>query len=162
VSARVSNALAAPAARFLARARRRPTPPRVRGVSYVEVLVATMLVAVTLVPMLEALPGGVQASRVHENTAARSLRAASRMEEVLSEGFSALDAAALAAGGPAVPSSYSDAPGTTDRRVVYLSRYDGDDADADGNGFTGTDEGLLWVRVEIEGAGHGLASLVAR
>ena len=121
-----------------------------------------MLVAVTLVPMLEALPGGLQASRVHEDAAARSLRAASRMEELLSEGFGALDAAALAAGSPTVPSSYSDAPGTTDRRLVFLSRYDGDDADADGDGFTGADDGLLWVRVEIEGAGHAVQTLVAR
>ena len=121
-----------------------------------------MLVAVTLVPMLEALPGGLQASRVHQDAAARAARAASRMEEILSEGFGALDAAALAAGGPAVPSSYSDPPGTTDRRLVFLSRYDGDDADADGNGFTGVDEGLIWVRVGIEGAGHAVDTLVAR
>lgn len=135
---------------------------RQRGVSYVEVIVATLLVVAVLVPALESLPGGLQAARVERGATDLALRAASRMEEVMATDFATLDAAALAAGGPALASSLSDAPGTADRRVVYLSRYDADDADADANPFTGTDAGLLWVRVEIENAGHALASLRAR
>jgi hypothetical protein len=34
---------------------------------------------------------------------------------------------------------------------VFLSRYDGDNADGDGDPFTGTDGDLIWVRVEIPG-----------
>ena len=46
--------------------------------------------------------------------------------------------------------------------MVLLSRYDGDDADADGDPLTGTDDDLLWVRIEIEGTALGVESLVSR
>jgi hypothetical protein len=46
-------------------------------------------------------------------------------------------------------------------RQVYLSRYDGDNADGNGNVFDGTDEGLLWVRVEIEESGLAIERLTS-
>ena len=49
-----------------------------------------------------------------------------------------------------VPTSYSDVSGSTDRRLVYIAKYDADNADADDDGFTGVDDEILWVRVEIE------------
>jgi len=41
-----------------------------------------------------------------------------------------------------------------------LSAYDADNSDGDDDPFTGTDEGLLWVRVAIEGSVHDVLSLV--
>ncbi len=46
-----------------------------------------------------------------------------------------------------------------DRRLVFISRYDGDNADTDDNPFTGTEADLLWLRVEIEGTASALQAL---
>ena len=79
------------------------------------------------------------------------------MEEVLANTFATLDAAALAAGNSplATVAAYSDAPGTADRRLARLYRYDGSAASA-------SDTDLLWVRVEIEGTVLRLDTLKAR
>lgn len=133
-----------------------------RGLSYVEVLVATVIIAVALAPAIEGLHGGLSGAAAHEVATAGHFELDSRMEQLLAEPFASLDAEAQALADPKVPSSYSDAPGAERRRLVYLSRYDGDDADADGDPFTGIDEGLLWVRVAIEGTVHARETLVAR
>jgi hypothetical protein len=44
---------------------------------------------------------------------------------------------------------------------VFLSRYDGDNADTDNDHFTGTDDGLLWLQVRIAGTGASIESLVS-
>ena len=72
-----------------------------------------------------------------------------------------MDAAALAAGDATVPTSFSDSAGTNDRRLVYLSRYDGDNADADDDPFTGVDDDLIWVRVAIENSTQALETLTS-
>ena len=110
---------------------------RSRGFSYIEVLVATVVIAISLVPALEALQSGMLGSQHHGSSAADHYNLIAKFEEVLAEPLSALDAAATAAGAPTVPTSYSDAPGPG-RRIVYLSRYDPSDAD------------LLWVKVQLE------------
>ena len=133
---------------------------RESGFSYVEVLVASVLIAISLVPAMEALRTGILATGAHESQVSRHGGIAGKMEEVHAQRFAALEAAEAASGGGA--SSYSDAPGTPDRRVVLLSRYDGDNADTDNDPFTGTDDDLLWVRVEIEGTAVGVESLVSR
>ena len=46
--------------------------------------------------------------------------------------------------------------------LVFLSRYDGDNADADDNSFTGTDEGLIWLRVTVENTPHELTTMVSQ
>ena len=127
------------------------------GLSQVEVLVATLLVALALVPALEALQTGILGGAVHESLATRAPHLAGKLEELLAQPFAALKAEALASGGSA--SSYSDAGGTPDRRLVFLSGYDADDADGDGDPTTGADSGLLWVRVEIEATSHVLETL---
>lgn len=133
---------------------------RSAGFSYVEVLVAVLVLVVSLPPAIEALRTGMTAGQVHESLLTLRGRLSSRMEEVLARPFSELAAAALAAGGG--PTSYSDAPGSPERLVVLLSFYDGDDADADGDPFTGADPDLLWVRVEAEGTSYAFQSLVAQ
>lgn len=129
------------------------------GFSYMEVLVATALLALVLAPALESLQTGTLAAGVHERTGSLHYRAAGRMQDLLAQPFHELDTAALAAGSASVASSYSDASGSSERRLVYLARYDVDDADGDGDRFTGGDEGILWLRVTIEGSNVALDGL---
>jgi type II secretory pathway pseudopilin PulG len=123
---------------------------RLAGFSYVEVLVATALLALALVPALEALEIGVRGGGVHEAELALHYRALAALEEVLAQPFGDLQAEATAAAGAA--SAYSDPPGTVDRRLVYLSGHDADGDSVD-------DPGLLRVRVEIEATAHVLETL---
>jgi type II secretory pathway pseudopilin PulG len=122
-----------------------------RGVLYVEVLVALLVLALCLPSALAALSGATRAAAAERAAAARRFRLNGMMEQLLATPHTALDAAASAAGAPTVPTSYSDAAGTPERRLVFIARYDADNADGDGNGLTGGDAGLLWVRVSIEG-----------
>lgn len=132
------------------------------GFSQVEVLLAVVLVAVSLVPMLEALQPAITGSAVQQQATTQGFQLRGKMEEMLAESFSHLAAAAAAVGDPTVPTTYSDAVGSDDRRLVFLSTYDGDNADGDDDPFTGQDEGLIWVRVISEGAADGLENLVAQ
>lgn len=120
------------------------------GFSYVEVLVAVLVLAICLPPALDALGTATRGAGIQEASIARRYLVSGRMEQVLAEAPASLDAAALAAGAPTTPTSYSDAPGTPERRLVFLARYDLDNADADNDPFTGGDPGLIWVRVAIE------------
>jgi hypothetical protein len=133
------------------------------GFSYVEVLVAVILIALTLVPAISAVFGGIQGGDIHEIRAVDHYRISGKLEEVLAKPFDELQAEADAAGGPGtIVAAYSDAAGTERRRLVYLSRYDGDNADADDDQFTGGDDGLLWVRVQIENTLDGMETLTKR
>jgi len=150
------------------------TRARQSGLTYVEVLVAAVLLAIVLVPALQALHTGMLGAEVHSSTVDQHYAVLSRMEEVLAEPYSMLTAAAGAAGDEQTPTTYSDAAGPVDRRLVYLALYDADDADGDGNVFTVPDPnldgdfdpytgyaGLLWVRVEVEGSVTWLETLSA-
>jgi hypothetical protein len=121
-----------------------------------------VLLGVAVVPAIQALRAGIIGVNVHADLASGYFRLTSRVEELLAERFDDLEAAATAAGGPTVPSSYSDAPGTPDRLLVYLSAYDGDNADADDDAFTGGDQDLLWIRVEAEETVQALQTVTAR
>ncbi|MCU7931417.1 MAG: hypothetical protein KZQ90_11500 [Candidatus Thiodiazotropha sp. (ex Codakia rugifera)] len=133
------------------------------GFSYTEVLVAVFLIAISLVPVLNALQSGIRGSEIHTTEAAHRNRLTSRMEEILARPFIELEQEADAVAGPAtIVDTYSDASGTDGRCLVYLSRYDGDNADSDNNPFTDTDDGLLWVKVEIDGTHNAIESLTSR
>lgn len=141
------------------RATSTPAAQRQRGFQYVEVLVATVVLAVCLAPALEALTG-TGTTRAGAATLDRDLeRVHARLETVLAQPFASLEAAAA---GNATPGSYSDAAGTPGRLLVYIAGYDGDNADGDGNPFTGADSGLLWVRVRTEEGRPVLTTLTAR
>jgi type II secretory pathway pseudopilin PulG len=135
------------------------------GFSYVEVLIAVVLIVLTLVPAMDALIPGLAGSGIHEATAEDHYRLAGRLEQIMVEPFDELDTAATAAGNPVTPTSYSDVVtypvGRQITRNVFLSRYDGDNADGDNNPFTDTDDGLLWVQVRIAGTGASIESLVS-
>ncbi len=130
--------------------------PRSAGFSYLEVLVATVVLAIALVPAVEALRHGILGAAVHERVVAQRHHASGLLEEVLAEPFSALAAAATPTAG--TPTAYSDPVGTPERRLVYLRLYDADDDDNDP--FSNPEPDLLWVRVEIEGTAVGLETLV--
>jgi prepilin-type N-terminal cleavage/methylation domain-containing protein len=131
------------------------------GLTLVEVLVTIVLLAIVLIPATQALQTAVVGADVHADIASGHYRLTSRLEELLAEPFAALSDAAIAAGAPTTPSSYSDAAGPPGRLLVYLSLYDGDNADTDDDPFTGTDPDLLWIRVDIEDTVHTLQTITA-
>jgi len=132
------------------------------GLTLVEVLVTIVLLSVLLVPAMRALQTGVVGAGVHGDVAASHYRLTSQLEELLAEPFTDLADAAVAAGAPTTPSSYSEPAGPPGRLLVYLSFYDGDNADADDDPFTGTDSDLLWIRVDVEDTVHTLETITAR
>ena len=151
------------------------TPGREAGLTIVEVLVATMLLAIVLVPALDALYTGMRGRDVHATMAAEHYSVLARMELILAEPYTNLLGAAAAAGNFKTPTAYSDPAGPAGRRVVYVALYDADNADGDANGFTVPDpnsdgdndpytgySGTLWVRVEAEGSTTAFESLAAR
>lgn len=133
-----------------------------RGLSYVEVMVATVLLVVALLPALDALQSGIQSSTIHETQSVDQYQLLSKLEDVLAQPFGSLDAAATMAGSKNTITTYSDAVGSNNRRLVYLSRYDGDNTDTDNDPFTGIDDGLIWVRVEIETSNKAIETLTCR
>ncbi len=137
----------------------------IAGFSYVEVMVTTVLIAVTLVPAIEAFIPGSNSTGYAESLVGDRYQLTAKLEEVLAASFTNLDIAATVAGSQTVASSYSDIviypSGRQITRNVFLSRYDGDNADANNNPFNGTDAGLIWVRVEIDGTSLRIESLVS-
>jgi len=121
-----------------------------------------MLIALVLIPAIEGLSTGVLGAGIHRSMAEENLHLASRLEETLAQPFNSLDVEAVLVGDPNLPTAYSDAPGADPRRLVFLARYDGDDADGDGDRFTGGDEGLIWVRVELENTDRFLETLTTK
>lgn len=145
------------------------------GLTYVEVLIATIIIALALVPAMEALHTGMLGNEVYQASTAEHYAALSKMEELLAEPRATLLAAAAVAGDTVTPTSYSDAAGAPGRRLVFIGLYDTDNADADNDVFTVPDPnldgdndlftgfaGLLWVRVEIENSIIYLESLSAQ
>lgn len=130
-----------------------------QGSSYVEILVATVLITISLIPASEALRSATTSSSIYADYSAQNYRLLAKMEEVLAKSYSSLATEAASAGGETIPTVFSDAIGTPNRRLVYLSPYDADNADSDNDPFTGTDLNLIWVRVEIEQSVLALESL---
>jgi len=131
------------------------------GLTLVEVLVSVVLLSILLIPAIQAIQTGVVGAEVHADVASSHHRVASRLEELLTEPFANLSDAAIAAGSPTTISAFSDAAGPPDRLLVFLSFYDGDDADSDGDPFTGTEPDLLWIQVEIENSVFSLETVTA-
>ena len=127
-----------------------------------ELLIATLLITIMLVPALEAMQSGIQGSGIHTQLAQNQYRMISKMEQTLALPFTELLEQADLVADPTVliPAPYSDNAGTASRRLVYLARYDGDNADGNDNPFNGTDAGLLWVRVTIENSQRSLETVI--
>ena len=133
-----------------------------RGFSYAEVLLSVVLLAILLVPALQALNTGIAGSAGATGLSQRQLSLRSKMEEVLSTPFSQLYAQTYLGGGnttTSVSTSFSDASGALDRRVVVFYRFD-----AATNALSTNDTGLLYVSIyyEAEGSGNSLNTLAGR
>ena len=128
-----------------------------RGLSYVEVLIAVVIVAVCLAPATDALREGLRAAGMQSAHTVNQQRLKTRIEEVLANNYATLDAAAMAAGNSpaATVAAYTDAAGSADRLLATLYRYDGSAA-------TASDTGLLWVKAAIEGSNLQLDTLKSR
>jgi type II secretory pathway component PulJ len=128
------------------------------GFAYVEVLVALVLVAVALVPALEALQSGVIGSGVLVKVVDRDALLRAKMEEVLARPFDALNAETFLGGGntsSSVSAALSDAVGTANRRLVILYR-------TDGTALSAADTGLLRIRVVYEVGGTALETMKSK
>ena len=132
------------------------------GLTYVEILIAMLVLVIGLVPAMDALRDAVMGTSASEEYVVSQRRIATRMEDVLAKQFADLNDAAAAAGGPTVATTYSDAVATPDRLLVFIAAYDGDNADTDNNPFTGTDDGILWLRVAIEDRDYALETVTAQ
>jgi type II secretory pathway pseudopilin PulG len=131
-----------------------------QGFTYAEVLLSVLLISILLVPALQALNTGIAGSS--NDLAARQFELRSKVEEVLANPFGQLYSETYLYGGntpTSVSASYSDAAGTTDRRVVVFYRYD-----VATNALSSNDTGLLYVNTyyEAEGSANGLSTLVGR
>ena len=133
-----------------------------RGFSYVEVLLSVVLLAVLLVPALEALQSGIAGGQ-GAALAARQLALRDRMEQVLARPFYDLYRETYPPGSntTSVRATFSDPVDAPDRRVVVLHRYN---ASAVPPAWSANDTGLLFVRVyyEADGPANALNTLVGR
>lgn len=136
------------------------------GFTYIEVLVAVAVLAVCLVPAMEALRSSTVLLGIQNTINIDTYSLLSKTEEVLKENFTDLDSAAVVAGSPTTPTSYSDDIVTSDGRKlsrnVYIWPFDGDNADADVDMFTGTDAGILYVKVALANTDLFYETLVIR
>jgi Tfp pilus assembly protein PilE len=131
-----------------------------RGFSYAEMLLSVMLLAILLVPAMQALNSAIAGGS--SNIAARQLNLRNKMEEVLSKPYHNLYAETSLPGGnttTSISTSLSDASGAADRRVVVLYRFD-----TSTNALSATETGVLYVSVyyEAEGSTNALNTLVGR
>ncbi len=129
---------------------------RQRGLSLVEVMAATVLLSLCLWPALEGLRAALAASAAAPALAADRAFLGDKLAAVRARPWAELLATADAAGGPTVPTAYSDTLTTPDgrqlTRQVFLARYDGAAAESGGDPFAGGGDGrLLWLSVRLAG-----------
>lgn len=148
-----------------------PRKSKAQGFSYVEVLVASMLIAIVLVPAINALQTGIQSTGIHQDLTVQHYLRLQKMEELQAEPYANLLTAAKTAANKTTATSYSDASGTSNRRMVFMALYDADadpftlidpNTDLDNDLYTGSTANLLWIRVETEGTAQGIETLVSR
>lgn len=120
------------------------------GFAYVEVLVAAVILVIALVPASDAMRAATRQSDYARSLMPQHYRALQALEITQARTFAELLAEANATAGNS-PSKWSDAAGTTNRRVVYIARIDFDNADADDNVTTGVDDRVVRINVQVEG-----------
>lgn len=128
-------------------------PYSVTGFTMLEVTLAMVILAVCLLPALESLRTSLTVFGLQEETMEDSQALLVKAEEVIAQPFADLEAAAMTAGSPTTPTTFSDVVTTADgrslSREVYLWPLDGDNADLDNDPFTGTDSGILYLKVAL-------------
>ncbi len=150
----------------------RQTPDKQHGFSYLEVLIATFILAIAIVPAMEAIQSGIQGATVHESLARKHYALIKCMEEVKVKSYlDLLNAAQTAGNATTASSSFDAACKQTEQVLVFLALYDADadpftfvdpDNDGDANVFTGDTSNLLWLRVELENSALVLETLISR
>ncbi len=120
-----------------------------KGLSYAETLVAVAIMAIAILPGMRALQSGLNTSQQQLPLVQAQLHVTSRMDQLLALPFSALAAEAELVGSATIASDFSDPPGAQ-RRIVYVSYYDADNADGDDDVFTGGESDLVWLAVSLE------------
>ena len=135
-------------------------PMNQNAFTYVEVVLSVALLAVLLVPALQALQTGISGGATPTLAAsAPTLRA--KMEEVLAIPFGDLYAETYLPGGntTAINATYSDAAAAVNRRVVVLYRYN-----ATAKALSASDTGLLYISVyyESDGSASAFNTLIGR
>jgi len=126
---------------------------RGRGFAYLEALVAAMLIAVALVPASDAVRSALQQAEISKIQVRQHYRGLETFERAKAQPFSVLNSEASSTGGTSPSTALSDAAGTDFRRLAYIARHDIDNADADDDPTTGTDNGYFRVRVLVDGTG---------
>lgn len=142
------------------RRRSRPRPPA-RGINYVEVMLATLLLAVCLLPALNSVSNAISSNGVSPGmTRTTILCVKSRLEIVSADPYSALLNAATAAGSIATASAYSvGAIAPCPALQVYLARFD---ADNPSSPYPGSDTGLILIKITAPDNAFVLSTLVTR
>ncbi|QOY94531.1 hypothetical protein IM543_00975 [Massilia sp. UMI-21] len=136
-----------------------------RGFSYVEVLVATMVLAVCAAPLADAVKNGIDASRIGVAKAQELRCMKEQMETVLAEPYQHLWNAAR---GTAVASSYSrPADAACIAREVHIARYEHENGKSpvfldDGAAPARLETAMLYVTVSSPDSGYTFTTLVAR
>lgn len=148
-----------------------------RGLSYIEVLIAAALLAAALAPALQAVTGGLLGTRVHADLSQGMTPVFGKMEELLARPYPVLQRAAAStgsAGGSAttavavynpaqtlafpLPATPPAGPGFSDPAFdVYIHSID----PATG-GAASSDTGLLQIRVVAKAGGQTLTTYKAR
>ena len=137
----------------------KPSYHRQRGISYLEVLIATVIIAISLVPALDALKPGIDGAVLHQDRAQITFVLQGKLEQVLAEPFTQLRDAAQIAGSETNKTSYSDTASVVPH-AVFIWPYDVDNADGDKNVFTGGEDDLLWIRVAVANGSQSLETLI--
>ncbi|MCK6390195.1 MAG: hypothetical protein L6Q40_04110 [Azonexus sp.] len=125
------------------------------GLFYLEALIAIVLLAILLVPAMQALSSSqLQTSA---GLAERQLALRNLMEDVLRRPYEELEAATVGDNSStSIKTAYSDASGAVNRRVVVFYR-----CNTTTNALTASYTGLVRVKVyyEADGANSGIETL---
>lgn len=134
-----------------------------RGLSYLEVLLATIVLTISLGPLLSAMQSNNQTTRIDAELTRQRNHAISVLEKTLALPLATLlDEAAIVGAYDVLSDRYSDAAGSEPRAQVFLAAYDANNADGDNNPFTGAEANVLWVNVKIEDTRFELTTLVSQ
>ena len=137
-------------------------PSIINGFAFLEVLVAAVILAVALVPASNALRTASEQGRSSRDRLAVEYLAVAKLETALAASWATLDEEAIKTGGTTASTLWSDPVGWTNRRLVYVSPHDINNADGDNNLLTGVEAGILRVRVEVSGTNILFETLVAK
>ena len=132
--------------------------PAASGFSYVEVVLALLLLVIGIVPAVNAVRDSLAAPQIAQAAAQALQCVKNHMEKVIAEPYRKLSNA-HALFNVAVPAYSLPADAQCAAREVFITYYD---PDAVAPYFVAIDKGLLLVRVATPGSAMTFSTLVAR